>query len=78
MRKQPDRVLTVYEAEDGFRWHLKYNAKVLAESGESYQRQKAALDGARSNGVGRDFPLILRYLQRFHGGVVDWVEERIR
>lgn len=49
----------IYEAEDGFRWHLKAgNGRIVAESGEAYQTEKKAQD-AYDKVFGNTYALVL-------------------
>jgi hypothetical protein len=39
--------VTIYKAKDGWRWHARdTNGKLVAESGEAYERQGACLSAA--------------------------------
>lgn len=69
---KPARQLKVYEAMDGFRWHIRYNGKIIAESGEAYTRRPDAVKAARRV-FAADYPIAFSY--ETTGG---WVEERLR
>lgn len=77
-RKQPSRILEVYPAKDGHRWHMFYAGKVIAESGQAYKTRNSARAGARNAFRGVAYPILFRfqkYLPGQHRHV--WVTEAL-
>lgn len=73
------RFVKVYrDSSGGFRWRLRYQDKVLSDSGQAYRRRPTALAAARQNAIpAGTFPVIIEYHQ-YRGSKLVLVWERVR
>ncbi|MCV7255267.1 hypothetical protein H7J86_24190 [Mycobacterium hackensackense] len=72
------RIVKVYTAADGFRWRLRYQHRILSDSGQAYRERSVALAAARKTAVPAGaFPVIIEY-DKYRGGSSVTVWERVR
>lgn len=76
MARKATRTLNIYEAKDGFRWNLWYGGKIIAESGQAYERRPSAEAAARKV-FAIDYPIRLT-VQRYIANRLVWVREVLR